>query len=269
MQKNKPAGLRAYENNEFMTSAEARPLRLLAEYIYPLKQFERFDVESTIVFFGSARLKSPAEIRRMKRAAAKRKLTDLERKQLFNLETLSRYYREASQLAYRLTKWSKSLPRVNRKKRFVICSGGGPGIMEAANRGASLARGLSIGMNITLPFEQEPNPYITPSLNFNFNYFFMRKYWLMNPAKALVVFPGGFGTMDELFELLTLVQTKKAERAVPIILYGMEYWKKLINFETFVEWGMISDEDLNLIHFSDSIDDCFDFLTSKLINIPR
>lgn len=264
-----PSGIKAYENSEFMSSSEARPLRILAEYLYPLNQFDKFDVESTIVFFGSARIKSPAEIRKMKRALAKRKLSDLERKQLFNLETLSRYYREASQLAYRLTRWSKALPRTGRKKRFVICSGGGSGIMEAANRGASLARGLSIGMNISLPFEQKPNRYITPSLCFDFNYFFMRKYWLMNPARALVIFPGGFGTMDELFELLTLVQTKKAEHPVPIVIYGMEYWRKLMNFEVFVEWGMISPEDLDLIHFSDSVDDAFDYLTSHLVPISE
>jgi uncharacterized protein (TIGR00730 family) len=184
-------------------------------------------------------------------------LQDFERQKKLHL-----YYREAARLAYRLTRWSKSLSKKSR--RFIICSGGGPGIMEAANRGASLARGISIGLNITLPFEQGANQYITPELSFNFHYFFMRKYWFMTLAKALVVFPGGFGTMDELFEVLTLVQTEKVSRKVPIVIYGKEYWDDIIRFDNFKKWGLISPEDMDLFRIVDSVDEAEEFLISQL-----
>jgi uncharacterized protein (TIGR00730 family) len=176
-----------------------------------------------------------------------------------------RYYKDAVRLSYRLTRWSKSLPADSR--RFLICSGGGPGIMEAANRGAAHARGLSVGMNISLPFEQEPNPYITQNLNFDFHYFFMRKFWLTNMAKALVAFPGGFGTMDELFEILTLVQTRKVEKRLPIVVYGSEYWNNVVNWKAFADWGMIAADDLKYVHFSDDPDDAFKYLTEHLTEL--
>lgn len=225
-------------------------------------------VQDTIVFFGSARSKSPAQLRRLERDLKKSGATEEEWRKFEIQKKVSAYYRDASHLAYRLTKWSKELLRTKTsRRRFLICSGGGPGMMEAANRGASLAKGLSVGLNISLPFEQEPNPYITPSLSFDFHYFFMRKYWLMNLAKALVIFPGGFGTMDEFFELLTLVQTKKMSKPIPIVLFGREYWESLINFDTFVEWGMINEEDMNLFHFSDSVDEAYNYLVSRLTEI--
>lgn len=178
---------------------------------------------------------------------------------------LGEYYKQAVQLSYRLTKWSKSLPKGSRQ--FMVTSGGGPGIMEAANKGAYLARGKSVGLNIALPFEQNPNTYITHSLSFDFNYFFMRKYWFTYLAKALIIFPGGFGTIDELFELLTLKQTHKLEKPMPIVIYGSEYWKKLIRFETFIEWNMIDESDLEYVYFSDTVDDAFDYLTKNLVKL--
>lgn len=225
-------------------------------------------VQDTIVFFGSARSLSPSGIRRLERDLKAKGAGADEWKRFELQKKISGYYRDASRLACKLTKWSKELNRTKTSnRRFLICSGGGPGMMEAANRGASLAKGLSVGLNISLPFEQEPNPYITPSLSFNFHYFFMRKYWLMNLAKALVVFPGGFGTMDELFELLTLIQTHKLSKPLPIVIYGTEYWKKLIHFETFVEWGMIHENDLNYLHFSDDVDEAYEYLVDRLSEI--
>jgi uncharacterized protein (TIGR00730 family) len=229
----------------------------------PLTRFEKMRVKDTIVFFGSARLAAPHQARaeREKLIAAKTFGADEERRHKLRL----RYYKDAVRLSYRLTRWSKGLPADAR--RFLICSGGGPGIMEAANRGAAHARGLSVGMNISLPFEQEPNPYITQSLNFDFHYFFMRKFWLTNMAKALVAFPGGFGTFDELFEILTLVQTRKVEKRLPIVVYGKEYWDEIINWKAVADWRMISQEDLKYVHFSDSPDDAFEFLTKNLKEI--
>jgi len=194
--------------------------------------------------------------------ARKRDLSEPEKKRLRNMQKLGTYYVEATQLAYRMTEWSKNLPKGS--PRFLIASGGGPGIMEAANRGAYLARGTSLGLNIALPFEQSPNRYITHSLSFDFNYFFMRKYWFTYLAKALVVFPGGFGTADEIFELLTLKQTHKLNKPMPIVIYGKEYWNSLINFDAFVEWGMIDESDLEFVFFADSVDEAFNYLTQYL-----
>ncbi|MDZ4799699.1 MAG: TIGR00730 family Rossman fold protein [Bryobacteraceae bacterium] len=213
----------AYKNTAFLESPDGRGLRILSEYLHPLSHLRDEKVQDTVVFFGSARIQETGP--------------------------LSRYYHEARELARIFTLWSDSLEHETR--RFVISTGGGPGIMEAANRGAADAGGKSIGLNIGLPFEQFPNPYITPELSFEFHYFFMRKFWFAYPARALVVFPGGFGTMDEMFEMLTLMQTKKLESKIVMVLYGSEYWNKVINFEALVEFGTISAEDLQLFQSAD------------------
>jgi uncharacterized protein (TIGR00730 family) len=213
----------AYKNEEFLDSEDARSLRILAEYLAPMQAFKREHIGDTIVFFGSARL-SPRS-------------------------SLKRYYDEARELSRLVTLWSMSLPC--HARRCVVCTGGGGGIMEAANRGAAEAGGKSIGLNIGLPHEQKPNPYITKELSFEFHYFFMRKLWFALPARALVVFPGGFGTLDELMEILTLMQTRKLERTIPVILYGSSYWNEIIDFEALVRHGMIAREDLDLFRFAD------------------
>ena len=213
----------AYKNTHFVDSEEARPLRILAEYIAPLEAFRREQIRDTIVFFGSARIKPDGP--------------------------LGRYYTEARELARLVTQWSKGLS--SHTHRYIVCSGGGPGIMEAANRGASDAGGRTIGLNIGLPYEQRPNPYISHGLCFEFHYFFMRKLWFAHLARAVVAFPGGFGTFDELMELLTLVQTGKLEQPIPILLYGSEFWREAINFDALVRHGLISAADLKLFRFVD------------------
>lgn len=255
---------KAYENLEFLHSSDGRIIRLLAEYLEPKRALRRQRVRDTIVFFGSARSVSLEK--------AKQKFEDsLEKnhknesssevRRLKNEIKLAQYYDDARELAKKLTEWSLELKNGH---RFIICSGGGPGMMEAANRGASEAGGKTLGLNISLPFEQYPNPYISPELNFEFHYFFMRKFWFLYLAKALVVFPGGFGTMDELFEVLTLVQTKKLAKEISVLIYGREYWDDIINFRKFVEWGTINEEDYNLIHYADTVDEAFKFLTEDL-----
>jgi uncharacterized protein (TIGR00730 family) len=219
----KPKSQIAYLDEIFLGSDAARPLRIIAEYLEPLDVFRREQIKDTIVFFGSARLRENGP--------------------------LGRYYREARSLARLITEWSMSLS--SSTGRFVVCSGGGNGIMEAANRGAADAGGRSIGLNISLPHEQRPNPYITPGLGFEFHYFFMRKLWFAHLAKALIVFPGGFGTLDELTEIITLAQTKKLEREIPILLYGESYWNEVINFKALVRHEVISAEDLDLFTFID------------------
>lgn len=214
----------AYKNDEFLKTPDSRPLRLLSEYLEPLSHFRRQRIRDTVVFFGSARIQEDGP--------------------------LGQYYRDARELASQVTTWAKTFRE--RTYRFVVCSGGGPGIMEAANRGAMDARGKTIGLNIGLPFEQFPNPYITKELSFEFHYFFMRKFWFAYLAKALVVFPGGFGTMDELFEILTLVQTQKLSKKITIILYGSAFWKEIVNFDALLKYGTISAEDMNLFHFADT-----------------
>lgn len=214
----------AYKDEEFLGSPAARSIRILSEYFKPLDQFRREMIRDTIVFFGSARIPADGD------------------------HPLARYYKEAQELARRITEWSESLKK---PLRFVVCTGGGPGIMEAANRGAKEAGGKSIGLNIGLPFEQWPNPYITPELCFEFHYFFMRKFWFAYLAKALVVFPGGFGTLDELSELLTLTQTRKLEKKMIILLYGSEFWRDVLRFDRMVEYGVISKEDLELFQYVD------------------
>jgi uncharacterized protein (TIGR00730 family) len=226
----------AYRNAEFMDTPDARALRILSEYLYPLSRFRKQRIRDTIVFFGSART--------------------------FESGVAGRYYEEARELARRLTEWTLSLHEPTR--RFVVCSGGGPGIMEAANRGAQDAGGQTIGLNIGLPFEQRPNPFITPELGFEFHYFFMRKFWFAYLAKALVVFPGGFGTLDELTEILTLVQTQKLEKKMVVVLYGASFWKEVLNFEALVRYGMISEQDLELFQFADDVDMAFQILEEGL-----
>ncbi len=235
--KEHPHRLVAYKNNEFLDSPAARSLRILSEYLEPLDHFRRERIRDTIVFFGSARIAEDGP--------------------------LGKYYRDARELARRLTEWSDGF--VNIARRFVVCSGGGPGIMEAANRGASDAKGKTIGLNIGLPFEQLPNPYITPELSFEFHYFFMRKFWFAYLAKAIVVFPGGYGSIDELMEVLTLVQTRKLNKKIIIVLYGSKFWKEVINFDALVRHGTISPEDVNLFEFADDTDTALRILQEGLM----
>lgn len=261
---------KAYKNLEFLNSADARSIRILAEYYEPLQRFREQKVYDTIVFYGSARTKNLEDAK--KELAAMENLVEeaggkpgqeLQEKlekakdQVF----LANYYEDAVELARRMTEWSKSLDSVY---RFVVCSGGGPGMMEAANKGAREAKGLSIGLNISLPFEQSSNPFITPDLNFEFHYFFMRKFWFVYLAKALIIFPGGFGTLDELFELLTLVQTGKIKKKLPIIIYGSEYWNQIINLDNMVKYGVICQKDRDLVRYCDSVDDAFEYLKMEL-----
>jgi uncharacterized protein (TIGR00730 family) len=246
-------------NKHFIEGREGRPLRILSEYIEPDARFEAQNVEDTIIFFGSARL-LPKDIAQAQLAEAQKNDADLHRAEM-NLK-MSRYYEDARELGRRMTDWSKNLS--GSKKRFVLCTGGGPGIMEAGNRGASEAKGLNMGFNITLPFEQHQNPYITRQLSFEFRYFFMRKFWFMYLAKAMVAFPGGYGTLDELFEALTLIQTGKVSKKLPIVLYGKEFWDDVLNLEALVKYGTISPEDLDLFIFTDSVDEAYDYLTHYL-----
>jgi uncharacterized protein (TIGR00730 family) len=251
--------IKAYKNEHFLNGPDARSLRILAEYLEPATRFREFHVRDTIVFFGSARIlprDAAEELVKQAEAGA----GDLE--QAKRKLKMSRYYEETRELARRLTEWSKSLEGTER--RFVTCSGGGPGIMEAANRGASEARGENVGLNISLPFEQNENPYITRRLSFEFHYFFMRKFWFSYLAKAMVVMPGGFGTLDEFMETVTLVQTLKIKKRLPIVLFGTEYWDQVLHMEPMVEFGTISPEDVNLFHRTDSVDEAFDFLVREL-----
>ena len=231
----------AYEDADFLDSDDARPLRILAEYLAPLRAFRREQVRETIVFFGSARLRPDGP--------------------------LGHYYAEARELARLVTEWSKSLH--SRPHPYFVCSGGGPGIMEAANRGACDANGRTIGLNIGLPHEQRPNPYITPELSFQFHYFFMRKLWFAHLARALVVFPGGFGTLDELMEILTLQQTRKLDRRIMVLLYGSTYWNEIINFDALVRHGMISPDDLRLFHYADDPATALGLLQAALTTEPE
>ncbi|MBP8717737.1 MAG: LOG family protein [Atribacterota bacterium] len=264
---------KAYKNLDFINSRDARVIRILAELLEPMQRFQKYKINDTIVFFGSARTKPPSEARRYLEQIKERMASGdcQDKKQLEeelevakNQVFLSRYYQDAIELAKRLTSWSKSL---NSNSRFIVCSGGGLGIMEAANRGAKEAGGKSIGLNISIPMEQYPNQYITPELNFEFHYFFMRKYWFVYLAKGLVIFPGGFGTLDELFEVLTLLQTKKLEKQLPIIIYGSEYWNQVINFEVMLKYGTISKSDLNLMKFCDTVEEAFSYLTRELTRL--
>jgi hypothetical protein len=261
---------KAYTNLDFLTSLDARPIRILAEFFEPLKRFRENNIRGTIVFFGSSRImpedKTLAKLDQLKKKAARSRtptasllseLRDAER-----LVEMSKYYSEALKLAREITLWSKSLTD---GKRFVVCSGGGPGIMEAANRGAHEAGGKSLGLNISLPGGAQPtNRYVTPGYDFEFHYFFMRKWWFFYLARALVIFPGGFGTMDELMEVLTLRQTRKIPHQFPVLLFGRDYWKKAVGFDFLVEAGTISKSDLRLFRFVDSVEEALDYLNKTL-----
>jgi uncharacterized protein (TIGR00730 family) len=258
----------AYENETFVNSPDGRILRILSEYMEPIARFRREQIQDTVVFFGSARFHS--------RTASEDKLAALEsnaaqlsggqfeslRKRALAGVDMARYYEDARRMAFLLSQWSVQIPA--RRRRFVVTTGGGPGIMEAANLGAQQAGAKTVGLNIALPFEQSPNPYITPALNFEFHYFFMRKFWFAYLSKALVIFPGGFGTMDELFEILTLAQTQKLAKKILVVIYGSEYWSRLINFQTMVDAGTISPDDLELFKIVDSPEEGFEFLRDGL-----
>jgi hypothetical protein len=273
----------AYENPDFLNSADGRPIRIISEYLEPLARFRRERIQDTVVFFGSARFRgrdeadhalelldntgstrpAPSEEQPAKAPdIAAGKATDLQRKRAVAAVEMARYYEDARRLAQLLTRWAMKIP--SRKHRFVVTSGGGPGIMEAANRGAYEAGGKTIGLNIRLPFEQAPNPYITPSLNFEFHYFFMRKLWFAYMSKALVVFPGGFGTLDEMFEVLTLAQTQKLAKKITVVVYGSEYWKKVFNLDVLVDTGAISPKDIELFQFADTPEEAFEMLRRGL-----
>jgi len=251
--------VKAYNNEQFLNSREARALRILAEYMEPEARFDHYHIDDTIVFMGSARTLPLAEAQE-ELARAERGEGDLERARM--RVRMARYYEAARELAFRLTEWSKGLSDTER--RFVVCTGGGPGIMEAANRGASEARGKNIGLTISIPKEEFDNRYVTRELSFHFHYFFMRKFWFVYLAKAIVVFPGGFGTLDELFEVLTLLQTGKMRKRLPVVLFGSEYWNEVINFDALVKYGSIDARDLELIYRTDSVDDAYQYLTTEL-----
>lgn len=240
-----PWPLKAYKNLDFLNSPDARIIRVLTEFVEPQGRLRRAGVHNTVVFFGSARVAAPED--KPKNEAAKR---------------LSRYYGHAAALAKKISQWSQTIK--NPRKRFCICTGGGPGIMEAANRGAQEAGADSVGLNISLPMEQFPNPYQKHDLSFEFHYFFIRKFWFFYLAKALVVFPGGVGTLDELFELLTLVQTRKTSKYMPIVLFGSEFWNEVVNFDALVKWGTIAEKDLKLFRIFDDVDETFEYLKAEL-----
>jgi len=255
------APLVAHRNPKFMESAAARPIRILGEYLDPLVRLRREGVGDTIVMFGSARIEPrDRAVARLKRLQGmpKARITPARRAALRQAHTgveMSRYYEEARELAHRITTWALTFGESPR--RFVICSGGGPGIMEAANRGAAEAGGKSVGLSIELPHEQRPNRFISPELSFNFHYFFMRKLWFAQLAKALIVFPGGFGTMDELFELLTLMQTGKLLGRTLILIYGRRYWDKVLDWRAMLRWGTINDHEYGLLEFADTVEEAF------------
>lgn len=273
----------AYENPTFLNGPDGRLIRIVAEYMEPLARFRREHIQDTVVFFGSARFRgreeADHELELLDNTGSRHpapseeqpasipdiatgKASELQRKRAVAAVAMARYYEDARRLAQMLTRWAAKIP--SRRHRFVVTSGGGPGIMEAANRGAYEAGGKTIGMNIRLPFEQSPNPYITPSLNFEFHYFFMRKLWFAYMAKALVVFPGGFGTLDEMFEILTLAQTHKLAKKITVVVYGSDYWKKVFNIDALVDTGAISPKDIELFQYADTPEEAFEFLRNGL-----
>ena len=257
-----------YLDREFLESDEARPLRILAEYLEPKKRFKLQEIQDTVVFFGSARIHSreyaEQALERLQRLFGGRDEAEVEEHLQRGRRAVewSRYYEDARQLANLLTTWSLSLD--SEHHRFVVTSGGGPGIMEAANRGAHEAGGKTVGLNIKLPFEQGANRFITPGLHFEFHYFFMRKFWFAYLAKALVIFPGGFGTLDEMFEILTLMQTEKLAKQIQIILYGTEYWDPILNLDPMADWGAIADTDMHLLQRANTPMEAFRLLKEHL-----
>ncbi len=259
----------AYLYPEFLESPEARPIRILSEYLEPLRRFREQKIQDTVVFFGSARVASRERAELALRTLRARGVSDADEQYVKELNKIrralewARYYEDARELARLLTAWTLSLQSENH--RFVVTSGGGPGIMEAANRGAREGGGKTIGLNIRLPFEQSANPYITEGLHFEFHYFFMRKFWFAYLSKALVIFPGGFGTLDELFEILTLVQTDKLSKKIGVVLYGREYWDQVLDLKPMAEWGAIAEKDLELLHYADTPADAFQHLRDHLI----
>jgi uncharacterized protein (TIGR00730 family) len=273
----------AYENPSFVNGPDGRLLRIVAEYSEPLARFRREHIQDTVVFFGSARFRGREEadhaLELLDNTGSSRpapreeqpasppqiaagQATNLQRKRAVAAVEMARYYEDARRLAQILTAWARKIP--SRRHRFVVTSGGGPGIMEAANRGAWEAGGKTIGLNIRLPFEQSPNPYITPGLNFEFHYFFMRKLWFAYLSKALVVFPGGFGTLDEMFEILTLAQTQKLAKKITVVIYGSEYWKRVFNLDALVDTGAISPKDIELFQYADTPEQAFELLRAGL-----
>ena len=258
----------AYLMREFVESGEGRPIRILSEYLEPLRRFRQHNIQDTVVFFGSARVHSREWARRALAETIKQYPNGTPDEEALIARSRravdwARYYEDARQLAAMLTRWSLSLGAEH--ERFVVCSGGGPGIMEAANRGAREAGGKTIGLNIRLPFEQGVNPYVSPGLHFEFHYFFMRKFWFAYLAKALVVFPGGFGTLDEMFEILTLAQTDKLSKKIGVLIYGRDYWDQVVNMQPMVDRGAISESDLAPIRFADTPQDAFEYLRAHLL----
>ncbi len=269
MPKLKRRAQKAYKNLEFLSSPDARALRILSEFLEPLHRFRRSRIKDTIVFFGSARtkpfdnaLRSYKQLERQSKNSKRTSRSLKEKLEVARTElSMSKYYEDAVKLSRLLTNWSK---RLAEKNRFVVCSGGGPGIMEAANRGAYLSAGKSVGLNISLPFEQNVNPFVSDELNFEFHYFFMRKFWFVYFAKAFVMFPGGFGTLDELMEVLTLLQTNKIKKKVTIVLYGKEYWETIINMQAMLKFRVISQKDLDLFIYKDTPQEAFEYLVKEL-----
>ena len=257
VEKSSRRSIEAYRNENFLNSRDARALRILSEYLEPDSRFAHYRVEDTIVFMGSARIVSREQAEQEMAAAVQGDLTLAQ----VRLE-MSQYYEAARELARRLTEWSKQLS--DEARRFVVCTGGGPGIMEAANRGASEARGLNVGLTISIPMEEFDNPYVTRELSFHYHYFFMRKFWFAYLAKAVIVFPGGFGTLDELFELLTLLQTRRIRKHLPVVLFGSKYWDEIINFDALIRYGTISPEDMKLFHRTDSVDEAYAIVVREL-----
>lgn len=258
MTERKRSQTKAYQHPGFLNSKDARPLRILSEYLEPKSRFDRHKIDDTIVFMGSARIKSREDAEAMLDKAKSGK----ERERAQMALKMSAYYEAARELALRLTHWSKELD--HEERRFVVCTGGGPGIMEAANRGAAEAHGMNVGLTISIPVEEFDNKYVTRELAFHFHYFFMRKFWFAYLAKAVIVFPGGYGTLDELFELLTLVQTRKMKKPMPIVLFGTEYWREVVDFDALAHHGMINPEDIQLVHRTDSVDDAYAWIVQQL-----